>query len=291
MRLFSFHTHSSFCDGKSTMVEVCESAIENVLSAIGFSSHAPVPFKTEWAMSFEDALDYKKSIQDCKTRYEDRLNIYAGLEADYIPQSQNMPFSVWRKMLDLDYIIGSVHLVVNPCKPNDIWFLDGPAENYERGVRECFDGNVQKAVECYYYQIREMITNEKPDMVAHMDKVIMNNKGRFFNGDEKWYEDAVEDTLQLIKGAGTIVEVNTRGIYRGKYHTFFPNEKIIKRCIELDIPLTVSVDAHHASELRSGFENAVKTIQKQGGKSIAYFNDGVWEQMPLGAVVMPKVNL
>jgi histidinol-phosphatase (PHP family) len=284
MNYFSFHTHSSFCDGKASMNDVCQSAVKAGLCAIGFSSHAPVPFKTQWAMNFEDVLDYREEIERCRVEFGSSIKIYAALEADYIPSGRSVIFDAWRKMLDLDYIIGSVHLVLNPERPCQIWFLDGPKENYEIGLNACFDGDIKKAVTQYYLQMQEMVKLQKPDVIAHMDKVIMNNKDRFFSEKDSWYQDIVEDTLQVIKEFQTIVEVNTRGIYRGKYNTFFPNETIIKRCIELGIPLTVSVDAHHPDELKSEFESGVKTVKRLGGNSLTYFNIDSWKQLPMDSV-------
>lgn len=285
MNYFSFHTHSDFCDGKASVEDVCRRAIDLGLTALGFSSHAPVPFQTKWAMRFDDILAYTNEVKRCKELFADEIKIYAALEADYIPEAKSVDFNTWRQMADLDYIIGSVHLVANPECSEELWFLDGPAENFEKGINECFGGDVKKAVAQFYQQIQDMVRIQKPDVIAHMDKVIMNNKGRFFKGNERWYQDLIEEALQVIACHGTIVEVNTRGIYRGKYNTFFPNEKIIKRCVELNIPLTVSVDAHHPDELTAQFEEAVLAVEKMGGKSLAYFIDGSWEQIAISDVL------
>ncbi|WP_430814866.1 histidinol-phosphatase [Carboxylicivirga sp. RSCT41] len=285
MQYFSFHTHSDFCDGKTSMETVCEEAIKKGVSSIGFSSHAPVPFDTKWAMPFHKLEEYVATSQGCKTKYKGKLEVYRSLEADFIAHNRSIPFDVWRKLGRLDYIIGSVHLVSNPEKQNTIWFLDGPVENYENGLNACFDGNIKQAVSSYYKQVQEMVVSQKPDVIAHMDKVIMNNKGKFFSEDEAWYQDALEETLQVIAKTNTIIEVNTRGIYRGKYHTFFPNESVIKRCVELEIPLTVSVDAHHPDELTREFKNAVIAIQRAGGTSISIFTSAGWEQKDIDAVM------
>ena len=285
MQYFSFHTHSDFCDGKTSMEAVCEEAINKGIKSIGFSSHAPVPFETKWAMPFHKLEDYVSSTKKCKNKYKGKLEIFRSLEADYIAHNKSISFDVWRRLAQLDYIIGSVHLVSNPEKENAIWFLDGPIENYEIGLNACFEGDIKKGVSQYYKQIQEMVTSQKPDVIAHMDKVIMNNKGRFFSEEDTWYQEILEETLQVIAKAGTIVEVNTRGIYRGKYHSFFPNKAIIERCIELNIPLTVSVDAHHPDELTCEFESAIKTIQQAGGMHVSVFTTDGWEQKAIDAVI------
>ncbi|MBS2212383.1 histidinol-phosphatase [Carboxylicivirga mesophila] len=285
MKYFSYHTHSSFCDGKASVEEVCISAIKQGLSSIGFSSHAPVMFETAWAMRFEDLSAYVEEVERCKIKYKDQIKIYRSLEADYIGEGKSIPFHEWRKLGQLDYLIGSVHLVTNPAKRNGLWFLDGPSTNYDKGIKQCFDGDARRAVEQYYAQIREMVQVQKPDVIAHMDKVVMNNKKDYFSESNTWYKDAMEETLQVIAASSVIVEVNTRGIYRGKYHTWFPNENVIQRCVELDIPLTVSVDAHHPSELCSGFQEAATGLKASGCKYLSVYEDEVWKQIPISDVI------
>ncbi|WP_289053446.1 histidinol-phosphatase [Carboxylicivirga marina] len=284
MQYFSYHTHSNFCDGKTSVEKVCIEAIEKGLIVVGFSSHAPVPFETEWAMQFHNLEEYVRELERCRIKFSNKLKIYRSLEADFIAQNRSIPFDTWRKLGQLDYIIGSVHLVSNAQK-DAIWFLDGQAENYEKGLNTCFDGDIKAGVTQYYKQIQEMVLTQKPDVIAHIDKVVMNNKGRFFNEDELWYKDIIDETLQVIAKTDTIIEVNTRGIYRGKYPTFFPNEAIIKRCIELGIPLTISVDAHHPDELTAEFDNAFKAIKDAGAQYLSIFEDNKWQQKSIDAVM------
>ncbi|MCT4587454.1 MAG: histidinol-phosphatase [Carboxylicivirga sp.] len=285
MPYFSFHTHSDFCDGKASVEEVCQKALELGFSAVGFSSHAPVAFDTTWAMQFQNLESYIKEVNRCRLKYRGQLNIYRSLETDFVSQTRSIPFSTYRNLGQLDYIIGSVHLVNNPEKNGDLWFLDGPVENYEKGLKACFDGDIKKAVTQYYRQIQEMVLTQKPDLIAHMDKVVMNNKGRFFSEEEEWYQSIMEETLQIIAKAGVIIEVNTRGVYRGKYHTWFPNEQVISRCIELNIPLTISVDAHHPDELNAGFDEALTMLKKAGCPSLSFFEGKSWKQIPINDVI------
>ncbi len=285
---FSYHTHSTFCDGKASVEDVCQSALAAGLKAVGFSSHAPVMFPAQWAMPFERLEAYVEEIERCRNKYAGKLDIYRSLETDFIANDRSIPFDVYRRLAKLDYIIGSVHLVASR-DTNELWFLDGPAENYEKGVTNCFSGNIQKAVTAYYKQIQEMVISQNPDVIAHIDKVIMNNKGRYFSGEEQWYKDIVEETLQAVAKSDAIIEVNTRGIYRGKYHTWFPCKEIIQRCVELDIPLTVSVDAHHPDELRAGFDEALQAIFNAGAQVISIFEGGLWKQKALRDV-MSKIK-
>lgn len=280
---FSLHTHSQFCDGKTDMEQVCQRAIDEHFEVIGFSSHAPVPIETFWAMPFERLLAYKQELRRCQQMFGDQLQIYRALEADYMP-GLTPAFSEWRRLLDLDYVIGSVHLILNPAN-GKIMGLDGTPDNYDQGLKEAFNGDIKKAVECYYQRIQEMVINEKPEIIGHLDKVVMNNQGRYFSPDDDWHRELVEQTLQVIKKEGGIIEVNSRGVYRKRYHTWFPCDWIIKRCVEINIPLTISVDAHHADELLSGFDDMAEVIQQAGANHFSCFKDSRWKQIPISAVL------
>ena len=53
MSLSSYHTHSVYSDGKNTLEEMVQSAIEKGCSEIGFSDHAPMAFRCDWSTSKE----------------------------------------------------------------------------------------------------------------------------------------------------------------------------------------------------------------------------------------------
>ncbi len=276
---FSLHTHSPFCDGKTDMDQVCHAAIDKGLKVLGFSSHAPVPMETFWAMPFERFSDYLAEVKRCQEKYAGNLQVYRALEADYIP-GKTISFDQWRQVGDLDYVIGSVHLILNPVN-GKIMGLDGTPQNYDEGLQSAFAGDIQQAVECYYKQLQDMVRLERPAIIGHMDKVVMNNQHRYFDPDDAWHMQLVEDTLLVIQSHGGIVEVNTRGVYRGKYATWFPNESIIKRCVDLDIPLTVSVDAHQADDLTACFQEAAEALKNAGASSVSCMVDHKWEQIPI----------
>ena len=54
MILSNYHSHSTFCDGRSSMEEFVKFAIAKGVKRYGFSSHAPIPFETPWTMVADD---------------------------------------------------------------------------------------------------------------------------------------------------------------------------------------------------------------------------------------------
>ena len=245
--LFNLHTHTNFCDGSDHPEEYIKVAIEKGLKILGFSSHAPVPFENKFAIKNKAGLtDYCTSILELKEKYKEQIEVYLGLEFDYIPGITHA-FDTVKLKHKLDYTIGAIHHVKSE---NGLWFIDGPFnERYENGLRDFFNGDIKKAVSTYFKQINEMITNEKPDIIAHFDKIKMHNRGRFFTEDERWYKDLVHETIELLHENDTIVEINTRGIYRKRSESFFPGNWIVKLLKEKGIRITISSDAHKPDEI------------------------------------------
>jgi histidinol-phosphatase (PHP family) len=279
MKPFNFHTHSFHCDGSSKPEDYVQKALEFELSAIGFSSHAPVPFDNTWSIKPGKLSDYENDIRKIVDVYRNSIPVYLSLEMDYIPEV-TQSFQSYSEKCKLDYTIGGVHLVKNP-KNGLLWFIDGPIEGYEKGLKEIFAYDIKKGVSAFYSQTREMIETQKPDIVAHFDKIKMNNKNRFFSTDEKWYISEVDKTLESFKKHGTIVEVNTRGIYKGKTDELFPSVGVLKKCHQLNIPVTIGTDAHHPEDLNKYFNETVEILEKIGIRSLKFFKSDRWIDLPL----------
>ena len=281
--IFSYHTHSTFCDGKASMEDVCLKALELNMSALAFTSHAPVPFDNDFSLNFEQLMDYRCEFDRLNALYGKQINLLIGVEADYIP-GETVSFNEWRRILNLDFVVGSVHLVKN-SQNNQKWFIDGAAENYVSGLKDIYQNDIQIAVGDYYNQVCEMIATQKPDIVGHIDKVKMNNLDRFFQTTDLWYVDLLEKTLNVAKEFNSILEINSRGIYRSKYHECFPHTTCIQRCLDLGIPLTLASDTHHPDEFEQGFNLSLDIAVNAGVKMVSVFENGKWTQKMIEAFI------
>ncbi|RUT80140.1 histidinol-phosphatase [Ancylomarina longa] len=274
MDYFSYHTHSNYCDGKLAPEDYVLKAISLGMKAIGFSSHAPLNYPVRWSMPDKDINRYNEEIRSLKEKFTGKIDIYRSLEIDYIP-GITRSFKDWKKELDLDYTIGSVHLVKGKSE-EELWFLDGPDSNYINGLNNLFGGNIQEAVRAYFHQLIEMIETQKPDIIGHIDKVKMNNKSRFFTEEESWYRNLVRECLDVVEKSHTIVELNTRGLYKKKTPDLFPDGFFLKECCKRNIPVTISSDAHHPDELLLGFDYALGRLKQIGFKTIHILKEGNW---------------
>ncbi len=110
MQLSNYHSHCTFCDGRSIPEDFVRFAITHGFRAYGFSSHSPLPFETFWNMSKDDMPEYLQEIKRLKQKYSDQLEIYAGLEIDYLDETYNASIPYFQE-LPLDYRIGSIHFL------------------------------------------------------------------------------------------------------------------------------------------------------------------------------------
>ena len=149
----NYHSHCSFCDGKAPMEDFVEEAVRQGFAAYGISSHAPLPFPARWTLEAERMAAYLAEIDRLKAAYADRIELYAGLEIDYLNEQSN-PASDYFQKLPLDYRIGSVHLIESRGKYVDI---DTDAETFAENLRLHFDDDLRKLVTDYFDKLMRML--------------------------------------------------------------------------------------------------------------------------------------
>ena len=300
MQNYNLHTHSIYSDGKSQPREIVEEAVRQGLTTLGFSEHSPLPFDNNFSVKEADMPHYVAEIAQLKEEFKGKIDIYCGLEADYLT-GVSEPFAMTKKKYHLDYLIGGVHLVVNPAfrqaqrpsltevpelvkgptiSTDEIWFIDGPKwEVYDDGLQKLFDGDIRSAVCRFFEQSNEMIENEPFDIIAHFDKIKMHNRDRYFHEDEPWYRKLALETLDLIREKGLVMEINTRGIYKKRYNGFYPSPWLMEEACKMGVPAIISADAHHFSEISLEFVAAEEALKKAGYRSVVNFKDGQWVEV------------
>ncbi|MFN5168916.1 MAG: histidinol-phosphatase [Cyclobacteriaceae bacterium] len=267
----NYHTHSQYCDGREKPETYLAEAQQQGLIALGFSSHAPLPFARPWCMASDSFAGYITHMATLKENAD--IEIACGLEVDFIPGL----IGPHHFQHQLDYTIGSVHFV-DRLPDGDHWEIDSTRETFERGLREIFANDTKEAISRYFELIREMVNQSPPDVVGHLDKIKMHNKGdRFFQESDRWYRDQVDLTLQAVKRQGCILEVNTRGWYLGKTDSLYPSPWVAQRALEMQIPICLSSDAHRPDELTKGFDDAAAELFRLGCRKTKIWLGGQWQ--------------
>ena len=158
MQLSNYHSHCTFCDGRSAAEDFVRFAIANGFSAYGFSSHSPLPFETFWNMSKADMPEYIAEIERLKKKYSDQIRLYTGLEIDYLDESYNPSISYFQE-LPLDYRIGSVHFlpIASPLIEENMMCIDGSFEDFRQAVVQHYEGDIRKLVQHHFRNLNKMI--------------------------------------------------------------------------------------------------------------------------------------
>lgn len=271
----NYHAHNQYCDGKGSIHDYITAAFNQKVFSIGISSHAPLPFPATWCMKPDRLKAYHEEIDLLKDTTKN-LQVYKGLEVDFIP-GEISPFQYYGQ---LDYVIGGIHFV-DKLPDGRRWEIDGPHALFQEGLTQIFNNNFKDAVVRYFELSREMLYSSTPDIIAHMDKIkIQNLDGKFFNENDSWYQDEVKKLINVIDHGNIIVEVNTRGIYQKKSQTTYPSPWILEILNQKNIRITISSDAHHPDDLTSNFSETAQLLAKIGFKTLSVLEDGGWKQYP-----------
>lgn len=275
----NFHSHCGFCDGKGKLDDHAREAINQGFTSFGFSSHAPLPFYEPWSMKLSDLYEYVGQAKGLKSRYFDQIQLYMGLEIDFVPQEISPNMQIFDE-LNLDYTIGSVHFV-DRMEDGKHWEIDGQRSVFNKGMEEIFGNDSRKFIQRYFDLVCQMVEISSPDIVGHLDKFKIHNQNQeWYSESDTWYVKAIEETLEVIKHNDSIVEVNTRGLYKGISSEPYPSYWVLKRCHEEGIPITLSSDSHRTEEISSQFETVSEFLQEIGFREFRVLYNGEWQDKP-----------
>lgn len=284
MQLANHHAHSHFSDGKLTPEDYLQHAIAQNLLVYGFSDHAPIPGENFGAMAISQLPTYLDEIDRLKATYGKDIQVYRSLEVDFIPGVISVDSEHIREAR-LDYTVGAVHYV-DRFADGYHWGFESSHEKFQRAVQEIFQGDIRAAVGRYYALVRDMLSNHRPDVVAHLDRIKKLNAGdRYFSEKSDWYRQEVMETLELVASTGVIMEINTKGFYRGEVDDTYPGRWVLAIARELNIPVHLSSDAHHPDDITKGFDHAGKVLQEIGYRTTRIFLDACWQDVALHKAV------
>ncbi len=275
MALTNYHIHSIYCDGKDDLEDIVVEAIHRGFKAIGFSSHCPMPVENNYSMKYEKLAQYCQEVRMLKSKYNKLIQIYLGLEVDFI-ENVISPASPIVLFQQLDFTIGAVHFLWGK-DGNKVYQLNTNTDTFLKAVKDGFHSNPASLIRAYFAAIRRMVETSKPTIVGYFDLIKMHNNGYvIFDADTEFYQSEVDSTLKAIKANNTILEVNTRGIYKGTLNELTPSDKILRKALELNIPVTVSTDAHTKDEIDGALTNAYEYLLDIGFGYTYALIDGSW---------------
>lgn len=261
------HIHTPYSEhGTGTMEEMVQEAIKKGFFEIGFSDHFPYPpgFIAPAPHCVIPNLDqfevYLNEVHRLQSAYADSICIRCGVELDYL-EKHSYRFKEIQKKYELDYIIGSIHIV------------DGVAIDYQEPmlVEHLEDlGGVDGLWEKYWETLFQMLQNAECHVVGHLDI-----PKKFFSArTDRDFMEPVDAILRLMKEKSLVLEINTSGIDKASTREPYPSYSYLARAKELDIEITLGSDAHAPREVGRYFEKVLQKIRGLGWKYVVTFEKG-----------------
>ena len=244
---YNFHSHTQYCDGRSTLEAIANSAADVGLLYLGFTPHSPIPVESPCNMAATDVPAYKAELLRVAQLLQDRCRLYCGMEIDYLG-SQWGPATQYFADLGLDYSIGSVHFI--PSQGGEYVDIDGHFDNFSRRMDKHFHRDIRYVVETYYEQSQRILSDGGFEILGHFDK-IGQNASMYHPGIEQegWYADLVDGYIDQILKSGVVVEINTKAY--SEHHRFFPHIRYWKTLKDAGVPFMVNSDVHYADRVEA----------------------------------------
>ncbi len=255
MQKFSYHTHTNFMgfDGRNTAEEMIKKAEDIGFEEIGISNHFIYHPNLKYSgdkMIFTDYNTFEKMIGATvdnirAASLNSKIKVFVGFEVDYFPSKQWCDvFEKIRKNIEIDYFIGSTHIMRNDDETNLHNFY-----HYFYGEHNLSNDVLQKYIGNYWKNIAEAIKSGYFDFIAHIDVY------RIFKiFDHLIFDDEINNLLDVFEKYKTPYELNTSGWTKnGVQH---PDDNLLTSLRDRGVPVVVSDDAHSVDMLGQHFNKA-----------------------------------
>ena len=267
----SVHTHSTMCDGESTLAEMARAAWEAGAVSFGASghSHTPIP-EDEGGVLPADMTAYRREVLRLREEYAGRMDVLLGIELDNCADVTAEGFDYW---------IGSAHRLRGP---GGTWHtVDWDAERLERCLREEFEGNSLMMARYYYDEVRRM-AEKRPTILGHVDLIAkFNEEGYFFDEESPRYRAAALDALHAADPKETLLEINTGAMSRGCRETPYPSLSLLREWRGMGGKIVLTADAHSAGAIVYGYAQAAELARAAGFRRSTLLTAAGREERPL----------
>lgn len=266
----NLHTHTSFCDGKDTPVEMVEEALKRGFDSLGFSMHSYLSCSISGIVTMEKIFAYRQEILRLKEKYRGIIDIFLGLEYDIYSDHPADGY---------EYTIASVHYLKTKEGRRS---FDVDLAGTLAFIRDYYGGDPMAFAKAYYEAVASIPEHGKFDIISHFDLLTKNNAlGRFLDTDSREYRNYALDALHALKGRVPVFEVNTGAIARGYRSDPYPQLELLKAFCSNGFGAVITSDCHNKDFLDCHFEEARTLLRETGFRSQIVFTDRGFQEVAL----------
>jgi histidinol-phosphatase (PHP family) len=245
------HNHTTLCNhATGTMEEYIKRAIELGIDQFGFSEHAPMDFDKKYRLDISQKDYYENEVKRLKEEYKNQIKVLLAYEVDFMQNVEMLDVILNAKV---DYLIGSVHFL-------DGWGFDNP-----EFIGEYENKDIDKIWQEYFDTLQAMAKAKLFDVVGHIDLIKV-----FKFLPKKDIKSIAINALKEIKKSNMVIEVNAAGL-RKPIKEVYPSKDILELVYELDIPITLSSDAHSVEQIGFKYDEVVSYVKSFGFTKITTF--------------------
>jgi histidinol-phosphatase (PHP family) len=251
--LVDFHVHSTFsCDGRSSINDLCEKAVELEFREIGFSEHVDFDPSDE-GFGFFNYDSYKSAIEEARLLFKNRLVIRRGVEIDYQKRFENQ-IRDWLQEKNFDFVIGSVH------------YVKGKLINQQLLAKR----NLNEIYPEYFAEVQSSVESGFFNVVGHLDIVRKYAPHRIVHRIGPDCMKKLDPILEMIRDRKMFLEINSKtSAFRYGVPEMLPGKEIIKRYFDLGGKrISIGSDAHSREELGCGVKETFDFLEKNSQTGI-----------------------
>ena len=253
----NIHSHTTYCDGKSTPEEMVLGAIEKGCDSFGLSGHSNAAFDAKHSMSVDDTFKYIEEVRRLQKEYADKIELFLGIEQEYHAEPIADGF---------DFILGAVHYMKNG---DELVCVDNGEQRQKQLVDDHYGGDYYAMAEAYFATVADVVKKTNADIVAHFDLISKYNKdGILFDEAHPRYIAAALGAIDEILKHGKIFEVNTGAMFRFDKPEPYPSAFLLKELSRRGGEVIISSDSHNVESICFKYDEMRELIKRCGFKYI-----------------------
>lgn len=251
----NYHTHTPRCKHAlgNSIFEYANKAYEGGLEILGFSDHAPFPdYDFGNRMDYVELQDYFAEVDKVKEMYQDKMQVYKGLEIEYLPkycQGQNY-YEYLLTKCNCEYLLLGEHFFVDKTNTmHNIYTLDD-----------------QELILSYAKALADGMKTGYFAIVAHPDLFGVHN----FPWNDI-YDKACDLIIDTALATNTILEFNANGFRRGiekrcdEVRYMYPWSHFWNNVKDSGVRVIIGSDSHNPTEIvDSAIDIAESTLKELG---------------------------